>query len=91
MSIGLSDDKNLQYCKVCIHLQVLELKGLRQVTMGEWLPDLNKSWSRAAAYSSGSASENNCTDWVAVLEDLLDLDVPLRVYASRGTAGCFVY
>ncbi len=80
MSIELSDDKNLQDCGKYIKSQVLELKELRRVTMGDWLPDLEQKLVVRAGGLFVWVSivmeylKNKSTDPVAALEDLLDPD-----------------
>ncbi len=80
MKIELSDDKNLQDCEMYIHLQVLKLKELPQVTMGNWLPDFEQKLVTCAGGLFIWVSimmeylRNETTDPVAALEDLLDPD-----------------
>ncbi len=79
MRIELSDDKNLQDCEAYIHSQVLKLKGLPQVTMGNWLPDFEQKLAMQAGglfvwISIMMQYLKKSTDLVNALEDLLDLD-----------------
>ncbi len=80
MSIELSDDKNLQDCRKYIKLQVLELRELPQVTMGNWLPDFEQKLVTCAGSLFIWVSimmeylKNKSMDPVAVLKDLLDPD-----------------
>ena len=80
MSIELSDDKNLQDCGKYIKSQVLELKELPRVTMGNWVPDFEQKLVVRAGGLFVWVSivmeylKNKSTDPVAVLKDLLDPD-----------------